>query len=152
MFKEEELLRSSWNKMVEILEDKYPSLKSDFDEYIMGFSFPNGDDYAMLSSVAKHPRVLNRFIAGLDIPSDYQQMMETYLDVSLCLEVQKIRQFDDKEMEECQKILAIDRLIPLSPRQKDLSYIGCTLENLCHSHSLKDYRNYKKYYCNLLGL
>lgn len=152
MFKEEKMLRSSWQKMVKILEDEYPTLKSNLNRYIMDYSFPNGDDYALLSSVAKHHTVLNRLITGLDIPLDYQQMMESYLDVSLCLVAQKKRLFDDKEMEECKKILSMNRFAPLSPRQKDLSYIGCTLENIINSKSLKDYRSYKKYYCNLLGL
>lgn len=152
MFKEEEMLRSSWQKMAKILENEYPALKSNLDSYIMNFSFPNGEDYALLSSLAKHQTVLNRFIAGLDIPFDYQQMMESYLDVSLCLAAQKKRQFDDKEMEECKKILSMNRFATLSPRQKDLSYIGCTLENIINSKLLKDYHSYKKYYCNLLGL
>ncbi len=152
MLKEETMLQESLDKMNDIFRNAFQGLQCELNDYLASLSWPDGEDYSLIALVRDNARHLNRMIAGLNIAKDYQKMMETYLDVSICLKACSMRQFQEREMTECQKILAINRYARLTPRQKDLAYLGCTLENIIKSKSLEDYRKYKKYYCELLGL
>ncbi len=152
MFKEEMMLRDSLTKMNNIFKNQYQELKPLLIGCVEAIPFPNEDDYSLVAVVKENARRLNRILNGLDVAKDYLKMMETYLDVLVCLKACEIRKLNDQEMRECQAILARNQHAFLTPRQKDLSYIGCTLENIIKSKTLEDYRKYKKFYCDLLGL
>ena len=69
-------------------------------------------------------------------------LIETYVDVLLCLKVYEIKKFTAKDIEECK--LAIQKNEYLLPFFKDLAYFCTALENIMHNFSLADYRQYKK--------
>lgn len=151
MLDEEEGFIETIQKMNEILLTAYPEVLKQIQSLSLNLCYKDADDYALCALLKDTGRMVERAFHQNALNESYVLLLERYLDLQICLHAIEVRKMDKESMEELK--MKMQKHVHLSlPREKDMGYVACTYENLMKAKTLKDYRSYKKYYCNELGL
>ena len=144
MLREETILKETRDNI-----EKY--LKVNAIDFLIAFQSMAKEECALrdlerplLVKLKDHSKKTDRFFEKEFQTNDMILMLETYLDISLCLHMISLRNLEERDMNKARDTLR--RGGSLSTIEKDASYLGCTVENVLKSKSLEDYREYKRYF------